>query len=380
MKVPFLDLQAQYRIMKPEMDDAIRRVLDSSAYALGPHVEAFEKAFAEYCGVKYCVGVASGTCSITMILKAYGIGPGDEVITAANSFFASAEAISNAGATPVLVDCERDTGLMDITKLEAAITPKTKAILPVHLYGQCADMDKVRAVADRHHLFVFEDAAQGHGATYKGKRAGSLSDAASFSFYAGKNLGAYGEAGGITTNDEKIAKTIRMLREHGSAVRYHHELIGYNERMDGIQGAVLSTKLPHLDAWNARRRELAMLYRQLLPESVVPMKEHEYGEGVYHLFVVRVAHRDDVQKKLADKGIATGIHYPVPIHLQPAYASRGWKKGDFFVAESMSHDILSLPMFPEMTEEQVREVCGALKDIVGDTETDEDLLSSKHLG
>jgi dTDP-4-amino-4,6-dideoxygalactose transaminase len=364
MPVPFLDLQAQYRSLKPEMDEAIQRVLDSSAYALGPSVDAFEKAFAAYCGVKHCICVGSGTSSITLILKAYGIGEGDEVITVANSFFASAEAISNAGATPVLVDCEGKSGLIDVTKLEAAITKNTKAILPVHLYGQCADMDMVRAVADRHGLLVFEDAAQAHGAMYKGKRAGSLGDAGSFSFYAGKNLGAYGEGGAVTTNDDKIAKTIRMLREHGSVVKYHHELVGYNDRMDGIQGAVLGVKLPHLDGWNARRRELALLYRELLPEDAFPMAENGYGEGVYHLFVVRVANRDHVQKKLATKGIATGIHYPVPIHLQPAYSSRGWKKGDFPVAESMSNDVLSLPMYPEMTEEMAREVCGVLREVL----------------
>jgi dTDP-4-amino-4,6-dideoxygalactose transaminase len=361
MQIPFLDLQAQYRSLRPQMDDAIQRVLNSSAYALGPSVEAFEKAFAAYCGVKHCICVNSGTSSITLILEAYGIGEGDEVITVANSFFASAEAISNAGATPVLVDCEAKSGLMDVTKLEAAITPKTKAILPVHLYGQCADMDMVRAVADRHGLLVFEDAAQAHGATYKGKRAGALGDAGSFSFYAGKNLGAYGEGGAVTTNNDEVAKTIRMLREHGSAVKYHHDLIGYNERMDGIQGAVLGVKLPHLDGWNARRRELAALYRELLPEDAIPMIEHSYGEGVYHLFVVRIANRDRVQKDLATKGIATGIHYPVPIHLQKAYTFRGWKQGDFPVAESMSNDVLSLPMYPEMTEEMVRVVCLALE-------------------
>lgn len=365
MKIPFLDLQAQYRSLRPAVDEAIQRVLDSSAYAGGPAVEAFEKAFAEYCGVKHCIAVNSGTSSITMILKAYGIGEGDEVITAANSFFASAEAVSNAGATPVLVDCDGKTGLMDVTRLEAAITPKTKAILPVHLYGQCADMDMVRAVADRHGLLVFEDAAQAHGATYKGKRAGALGDAGSFSFYAGKNLGAYGEGGAVTTNNDEVAKKIRMLREHGSAVKYHHDLIGYNERMDGIQGAVLGVKLPHLNRWNAQRRELALLYRELLPEDAIAISENSYGEGVYHLFVVRIANRDRVQKDLADKGIATGIHYPVPIHLQPAYAFRGWKQGDFPVAESMSNDILSLPMYPEMTEEMVREVCAALISALG---------------
>ena len=362
MPVPFLDLKAQYRSIKQDMDPAIQEVIDNCSFALGPAVEKFEKAFAEYCGTKHAIGVGNGTSAIELILMAHGIGPGDEVITATNSFFASAEAISLVGATPILVDCNESDALIDGSKIEAAITKKTKAILPVHLYGQCADMDVVKAVATKHGLKVFEDAAQAQGSSYKGKRAGSLGDAAAFSFYPGKNLGAYGEGGGITTNDDAIAQKIRMLRDHGMAEKYKHAIVGRNERLDGIQGAVLGTKLKHLEAWNTARRSHANLYVELLKNAsnIGLFKTHDDRVHNYHLFVVRVKNRDAVQQKLKEKGIQTGIHYPIPIHMQEAYAGM-WKKGSFPVAEKMAPELLSLPMFAELTESQVREVCEALK-------------------
>jgi len=360
MKVPFLDLQAQYRSIKTEVDAAMARVLDASAYVGGPAVLAFEKDFAAFTGTAHCVGLNSGTAALALLLQANGIGDGDEVITVANSFFASAEAISEIGAVPVLVDCREDDALIDASLLEEAITPKTKAIIPVHLYGQPADMDAVNDIAEKHELLVFEDACQAHGASYKGRPAGSLADGAAFSFYPGKNLGAYGDAGAVTTNDEVDATTIRMLREHGSMVKYTHELVGWNERMDGLQGAVLGVKLPLLAQWNDKRRALAAYYRKNLPEWVVPFAAHDDRVSAMHLFVVRVQDRDAVQKHLAEHGIQTGIHYPVPIHLQPAYDGM-WKQGNFPVAEKMAGELLSLPMYAELTEEAAAETCAALK-------------------
>ena len=385
MPVPFLDLRAQYESIKGEINPAIQNVIESSAFALGPAVEHFEKQFAAYCGVKHCIGVSSGTSAITLLLKAHKIGPGDEVITAANSFLASAEGITHAGATPVLVDVLESTGNMDPALLEAAFTPKTKAILVVHLYGQPADMDPIIIMAKKRKLLVFEDAAQAHGARYKSRqaglpadlspeasakgeaqwaKAGSLADGATFSFYAGKNLGAYGEAGAVLTNDASVAETIRMLREHGSKKKYEHEIIGFNERMDGIQGAVLSVKLRHLDAWNTLRRKHAGRYREKLKGvgDLHFFEELPECEGNYHLFVVRTAKRDALKTHLEKAGIGVGIHYPIPIHLQKAYASLGGKKGDCPVAEKLSKEILSLPMYAELTEKQVEEVCGAVQD------------------
>lgn len=362
MPVPFLDLKAQYRSIKQEVDPAIQEVIDSCAFALGPAVERFEKAFAQYCGSTHCIAVGNGTSAIELILMAHGIGRGDEVITVANSFFASAEAISLVGAIPVLVDCREDDALIDTTKIEAMITKNTKAILPVHLYGQCADMDAVKAIAQKHKLLVIEDACQAHGSGFKDARAGSLADAAAFSFYPGKNLGAYGEGGGITTDDDDIAKKIRMLRDHGMAEKYKHAVVGRNERLDGIQGAVLDVKLKHLESWNTARRAHAKLYRELLTNipNITLFEAHADRISNYHLFVVRVQNRDALQQKLKDKGIQTGIHYPIPIHMQEAYAGV-WKKGDFPVAEALAPELLSLPMFAELTEEHIREVSSALR-------------------
>lgn len=360
MRVPFLDLQAQYQSLKHEIDPAIQSVLDTSAYVLGPSVEAFEQNFAAYCGVPHCIAVNSGTAALALLMQAHGIGAGDEVITVANTFFATAEAIVHVGATPVLIDCMPDDALMDVSKIEAAITDKTKAIIPVHLYGQCADMERILSVARARKVLVFEDACQAHGATYKGKRAGALADGAAFSFYPGKNLGAYGEGGAVTVNDPGIAEHIRMLREHGSRKKYHHEIIGWNERMDGIQGAVLNIKLQKLDAWNERRRKIAERYRNQLGESTRYMKQHDYGDPAYHLFVIRSAHRDELQQHLASHEIQSLIHYPVPMHLQPVF-KHTWKAGDFPAAELLASEILSLPMFAELTDEQVDYVCEALR-------------------
>jgi dTDP-4-amino-4,6-dideoxygalactose transaminase len=360
MAVPFLDLKAQYASIKDEVGPAMQKVLDEATYALGPAVLAFEKDFAAYCGAKHCVGLNSGTAAIALLLQAHGIGPGDEVITVANSFFASAEGISEIGATPVLVDCREDTALLDPALLERAITPKTKAILAVHLYGQPADMHAILAIARPRNILVFEDAAQAHGALYKGRKAGGLADGACFSFYPGKNLGAYGEAGAVTTNDDAVAEKIRMLREHGMTVKYHHDAVGWNERMDGLQGAVLGVKLKHLDGWNARRRAHMETYRAHLPATVRMIAQSPDTQSCWHLLVVRVPDRDKVLAGLTAAGIGTGIHYPVPIHLQPAYAGR-WKPGDFPNAERLAGEILSLPLYAEMTEEMVREVCEAMR-------------------
>jgi len=364
MNVPFLDLQAQFRPLQHEMENAIRHVLDTSTYILGPSVEAFEAHFAAYCEAKHCIAVNSGTAALALLLQAHGIGPGDEVITVANTFIATAEAISHVGAVPVFVDCEEDTALIDCSLIAAAITPRTKAIIPVHLYGQCADMDRIKEIAAAHNLLVFEDACQAHGALYKDKKAGSLAHGAAFSFYPGKNLGAYGEAGAITTDDAQIAEKLRMLRNHGSLEKYHHAYIGWNERMDGIQGAVLDVKLPHLDAWNAQRRAHATQYREQLPPAVTTMRERAGSLPAYHLFVVRVPERERAQKALQEKGIATGIHYPVPLHLQKAYAHLGHAAGDFPVSEKLAAEILSLPMFPELTAEQISYVTQSLKEVL----------------
>jgi len=362
MPVPFLDLKAQYQTIKPEVDPAIQAVVDSCAFALGPAVDKFEKDFAAYTGARHCIGVGSGTAALELILRALDIGPGDEVITVANTFFASAEAVSLVGATPVLADCREEDALIDPADIEKRITKKTKAIIPVHLYGQCADMEAVQSIADKHDLKVIEDACQAHGSSYKGKKAGSLAFAAAFSFYPGKNLGAFGEGGGITTDDDELAAKVRMLRDHGMPEKYKHSLVGYNERMDGVQGAVLDVKLRYLDRWNSARRRHAADYRKLLaPEPRIKLfTEHSGREQNYHLFVIRVPNRDEVQQNLKDKGVATGIHYPIPIHLQTAYSGMGWKKGDYPASEKLAGEILSLPMFAELTDEQIHEVCTAV--------------------
>ncbi|MBP6016450.1 MAG: DegT/DnrJ/EryC1/StrS family aminotransferase [Candidatus Promineofilum sp.] len=363
MEIPFVDLRAQYRQIQGEVDPAVLAVMQRGDFILGGAVAEFERTFADYCGVKYCVGVDSGYSALEMIVRAYDIGPGDEVITAANTFIATVLAISNAGATPVLVDCDPETYNIDVTKIEAAITPRTKAIMPVHLYGQMADMDAILAIARRHNLYVFEDAAQASGARYKGRRAGSLGDAAAFSFYPGKNLGAYGDGGAVTTNDPDVAEKIRLLRNIGQKVKYFHEIKGFNHRLDTMQAAVLGVKLPYLDGWNAGRRRAAATYADLLADLplLTPTTSPD-GEHIFHLYVVRVADREALMDHLKSKGIATGLHYPIPIHLQPAYAELGYKLGDFPVTEAYAELIVSLPIFPELDDDKVAYVAGAIRE------------------
>ncbi|HEU4597143.1 MAG TPA: DegT/DnrJ/EryC1/StrS family aminotransferase [Pyrinomonadaceae bacterium] len=372
MNVPFVDLQAQYRAIKAEVDEAIHRVLDSSAFILGREVEAFERAFAEYVGARFCVGVSNGTAAVQLAVSACGVGPGDEVLVPANTFFATAEAVSTAGATPVFVDCDPDSRNISVGQLEAAVTERTRAVIPVHLYGQPADLDPVFELAARHDLIVIEDAAQAHGARYKGRRVGALGRAGCFSFYPGKNLGAYGEGGAVVTDDAEVARRVRLLRDHGSEQKYRHEIVGYNFRLEGLQGAVLGVKLRHLDGWNALRRAHAARYAELLgpleAEGALSLpREMPDAEHVYHLYVVETEGRDALQRELQEAGIQTGIHYPVPIHLQPAYASRGHKAGDFPEAERQAARVLSLPMFPELTGEQLEHVAQAIKNAVGST-------------
>lgn len=365
MNVPFLDLKAQYATIREEIADALQEVIDNTSFAGGPQVEKFEKAFAPFCQCEYAIGAGSGTDALWMALIGLGVGPGDEVITSPSTFIATAEAISFAGATPVFVDINEKTYNIDSALIEAAITPKTKAIIPVHLFGQPADMDPIMDIARAHDLAVVEDACQAHGSEYKGRRAGSLGDAGCFSFYPGKNLGAYGEAGAVVTNNQELDEKLRTFRDHGQRQKYHHSIVGWNTRMDGFQGAVLSVKLPLLPAWTDARRKNAKLYNELLagvPEVIIPL-EADYAKHVYHVYAIRTKKRDDFMKVLAEQGVSCGIHYPVPLHLQEAYQFLGYGEGDFPVAEKCAREFVSLPMFPELTEEQVRYVVEKIKEL-----------------
>jgi dTDP-4-amino-4,6-dideoxygalactose transaminase len=363
VKVPFLDLKAQYNTIRGEINTAIQEVLESSAFAGGPFVAKFEEQFAAFCGAKYAVGVGNGTDALWLVMLAKGIGPGDEVITVPNTFIATAEAISICGAKPVFVDVDSRTYTMDPARLKQAITSRTKAIIPVHLFGQTADMDPLLEIARQHGLLVIEDACQAHGAQYKGRMAGSMGVAGCFSFYPGKNLGAYGEAGAIVTNDADLAGKIKILREHGQPKKYIHSVIGWNARMDGIQGAILSVKLKYLSAANDARRSNAQLYSKLLAKErlVVLPVEASYAKHVYHLFVIQTKRRDEFIQLMAARDIACGIHYPVPLHLQEAYASLKLARGAFPVAEGSVQQFVSLPMFPELAHEQITYVCTELK-------------------
>ncbi len=366
MKVPYLDLGAQYRAIKSDIDAAVLGALESTQFILGPEVAAFEREFAGWCGASECVAVNSGTSALHLALLAYGIGPGDEVITVPFTFVATIAAIEYAGATPVLVDVEPRHLTMDPAKIEAAITPRTKAIMPVHLFGHPADMTPILAIAKRHGLRVIEDAAQAHGASYQGRTCGSLGDAACFSFYPGKNLGAYGEGGALVTGDADVARTTRLLRSWGEERRYEHLLKGFNYRMDGIQGAILRVKLRHLDAWTEARRARAAEYRAALAGTGVRVPEEREGDRhVYHVFAVRLAGRDEARARLDAAGVQTGVHYPIPVHLQPAYRNLGGRPGDFPVAEQAADEVLSLPIYPELTSEQVSYVAGVLRDAGG---------------
>ncbi len=359
--IPYADLQSQYRAIKLEIDAAVLRVLDSAQFILGEEVAAFEREFAAYCGAAEGVALNSGTSALHVALLAAGIGPGDEVVTVPFTFVATAAAIEYAGARPVFVDIDANTYCMDPGRIEASITPRTKAIMPVHLYGHPADMDPILEIARRRGLVVVEDAAQAHGAHYKGQPCGSIAGLAGFSFYPGKNLGAYGEGGAAVTNDAGMAKTMRLLRSWGEERRYEHTLKGYNYRMDGIQGAILRVKLRHLDAWTEARRARAADYARAFAGTGIGIPIEADGcRHVYHVYAIRVRNRDAMRAHLQERGIQTGVHYPIPIHLQPAYRDLGYAAGDFPVAETVAREVLSLPMFPEMTSAQVAEVAEAV--------------------
>jgi len=363
MNVPFLDLKAQYRSIKDEISPAIQHVIESASFVLGKAVTDFESEFKRAHDVRFCFGVSSGTDGNHMALWALGVGHGDEVILPANTFIATAWGATLCGATPVFADCSPESYTIDPAGVEAKITPRTKAIVAVHLYGQSADMDPLLAIARRHNLFLVEDCAQSHIAEYRGKRVGGLADASSFSFYPGKNLGAYGEGGAVATNDEALARKFKMMRDHGAEHKYDHEIPGHNYRMEGIQGAVLGVKLKHLDAWTESRRRHAKLYGELLQgvPSLVTPREMPYARHVYHLYVIRTPDRDRMQKHLESRGIGTGLHYPVPLHLQKVFVDLGYRRGDFPVTEQLADECLSLPMYPEMDDAQIEYVCNAVR-------------------
>lgn len=366
MNVPFIDLRTQHRAIQQELDEAMGRVMERADFALGKDVTEFEEEYAAFCGTKHAVGVDSGLAALEMGLRAFGIGPGDEVIVPAHTFVATAAAVTFAGARPVLVDVEPNTYNLDVGQVEAAITPRTKAIIPVHLYGLPADMDAILHLADRHGLVVIEDACQAHGATYKGRRAGSLGRAAAFSFYPTKNLGGCGDAGMLTTNDARVAEQVRAMRNCGQKQKYYHELPPFNHRMDTLQAAVLRVKLRYLESWIEARRRHAALYTKLFAgTNVVTPVETAEATHVYHLYVIRVPQRDALRTHLREQGIGAAIHYPVPVHLQPFYANDGFRKGQFPVTEWVCGEILSLPMFPELTGEQVASVVNAVNAFYG---------------
>jgi len=360
--IPFVDLKTQYGSIKDEINEAVMRTLDSGQFVLGSEVAAFEKEFAAFCGTGHAVAVNSGTSALHLALLAAGIGPGDEVITVSFTFVATTAAILYTGATPVFVDVDPLSYTMDASRIEERITGRTKAILPVHIHGQPADMDAIVAIAGRHGLIVIEDAAQAHGAEYKGRRAGGIGDMGCFSFYPSKNLGACGEGGLVTTGNPDHLRTLRMLRDWGQEKKYHHVMKGYNYRMEGIQGAVLRVKLRHLDAWTEARRAYAAMYDLALAGAVALPRVMPGARHVYHVYSIRTPQRNALQEKLAARGIATNIHYPVPVHLQPAYADRGYKAGDFPVAEQIAREVISLPLYPEMPREHVEIVARAVRE------------------
>ncbi len=363
VKVPFVDLVSQYEKLRNQILPAIENVLDKAQYIMGEDVQVFEIKFAEYCAAKYAVGVDSGTSALELALRAYEIGDGCEVITSANTFIATTLAISNAGAKPVLVDIHPDTYNIDVEKIEEVITDRTKAIMPVHLYGQPADMDAINRIAQKHGLVVIEDACQAHGAKYKNKPIGSIGDAAAFSFYPGKNLGAYGDGGMVVTNNPKIEEKLKLLRDYGQKEKYNHLIKGFNRRLDTVQAAILKTKLNYLNDWNESRKRNALKYSNLLQDTQIGLPfDADFAESVFHLYVIRVKNRDELLSFLHKNGVSAGIHYPIPIHLQIAYKDLGYKKGDFPITEKYADEILSLPMFPELTDEQINFVVGLLKE------------------
>ena len=360
--IPLVDLKSQYRSIKAEIDEAISEVVESCQFILGPKVEAFEADFARYCQTKFAFGMNSGTSALHLALLASGVGPGDEVITVSYTFVATVAAILYTGAAPVLVDIDPLTCNIDVTKIEAAITPRTKVIMPVHLYGTCADMDPILEIARRHNLIVIEDAAQAHGAEYKGKRAGSMGQLACFSFYPGKNLGAYGEGGAVVTNDEKYVDLIKQLRDQGQSAKYQHERVGYNYRMEALQGAVLGVKLKHLDDWTAARRGHAGVYlKELADADLRLLTEPADCKSVYHVFPLFTERRDQLREHLQANGISTGIHYPIPVHLQPGFKNLGYAEGDLPETEKVCREVMSLPMYPELQPETVMQIVDSVR-------------------
>ncbi len=362
MQVKYLDLQAQYKSIKDEIDGAIAQVINNSAFILGNAVGEFEKDFAGFCGTKFAVGVNNGTNACFLALRAIGVGEGDEVVTTANTFIATISSIAYTRARPVLVDVDPDTRNIDVNLVEAAITKKTKAIMPVHLYGRVVDMEPLKELAAHYELTIVEDSAQAHGAELSSKRAGSIGRIAAFSFYPGKNLGAYGEGGGVTTDDESLYNTVRSLRDHGSTKKYYHDQLGYNMRLEGIQGAVLGAKLKHLDDWNDARREVARKYNERL--AGLPIRTPGMPEGrqhVFHCYVIEVERRDKLVPFLAENGIPSIIHYPIPVHLQKAFEFLGYREGEFPVTERLCHEVVSLPIYPEMPDDHIDYVCDTIK-------------------
>ena len=362
--VPFVDLRRQYESIKIEIDNSVKEVIDNSAFILSSYLQNFENSFSKFCNVKFGIGTKSGTSALFLALKALGIKEGDEVITTPFSFIASASAISHTGANPVFVDIDEKSYNIDVNKIKNAITKKTKAIIPVHLYGQCADMDIINEIAEKYNLFVVEDACQSHGAEYKGKKSSSLGDAAAFSFYPTKNLGCFGDGGFITTNNEELYKKINLLRDHGQSKKYEHKLIGYNDRLDSLQAAVLSVKLKYLNKWNELRRKNSRLYSENFSSiDIVTPVEMNYNKHVYNVYAVRVKNRDKLIGFFKSKNIGFTIHYPIPIPFQKAYKFLKIKKGSFPIAEKVSKEIIALPIFPELREEEIRYVVESVKEV-----------------
>jgi dTDP-4-amino-4,6-dideoxygalactose transaminase len=360
--IPLVDLQAQYAAIHSEVDRAIRRVVESAQFIMGPDVAAFEAEFAAWCDVPHCVGVGSGTAALELALRVLGVGAGDEVVTVAHTFIATAEAISAVGAKPVFVDIDALTYTLDPDAFAAAITPRTRAVIPVHLYGQPADMTRIGAIAQQHGIAIVEDAAQAHGATWAGTTVGAFGDAACFSFYPGKNLGAYGDAGAVTTRHEVVAAQVRLLRNHGRRSKYLHDQVGFGHRMDTLQAAILRAKLPHLAAWTTARRRLALRYDELLKHSGVVLPHvASSADPVWHLYVIRIPERDTLVTELTRRGIGAGVHYPVPLHLQPAYADLGYEVGSLPVTETVAATCASLPLYPEMSDGQQEQVVAAVR-------------------
>jgi len=363
MQVPLLDLKAQYADIKNDMDQAIHRVLDSARFIGGPEVSGLEEEIARYCGSPHAIACASGTDALLLALRGLDIGPGDEVVTTAFSFFASAGTIHNVGARPVFVDIGPRTYNLDPHRLEAAITPLTKAVVAVHLYGQCCDLTAVKAVCDKHQLFLIEDAAQAIGSEWEGRRAGSVGDLGAFSFFPSKNLGAAGDGGIMTARDAAVAERVRLLREHGAKPKYYHALVGTNSRLDALQAAILRVKLRHLDRWSEKRARNAALYDQLFEGARLtrPFRDAR-TRHIYNQYVIRIPQRDALRQHLADRGVGTEIYYPVPLHLQQCFASLGYREGDMPQSEAAAKEVLALPIYPELTEEQIRYVAACVRD------------------